>query len=449
MPEKQPSRVEVSSRHRLLDNFFRIDEVAVSHEQFDGEMSPERKVIVSDRGDAVAALLYDAGRRKVIAVKQFRLPAYGKDDGGGWLVEAVAGMIHTSADGAYEETPLQCLIREVKEETGYEIAQATPICTFFPSPGGSTELIHLYYAEVRPADQTSGGGGVKNEGEDIQITEFGIEDFLSKLIAGEFKDPKLIIAGHWFMASRNFKFFAALDEVACLRRDERAEFDPNVSRTIAYKVKKGEGRILGIKTGDIKAVRGVDVWVNSENTDMMMDRFFGKSVSAAIRYLGAEKDEKGVAIKRDTIGLALQAALGERNYVQPGFVIPAPPGELAKPPYNLKRIFHVASIAGRIGEGLTTSLETVSLAIDNVLAAIDAKRYKSALVPLLATGQGSFPVHESSSDPCGASAHIFRRSPESQSEGDLLSRLYQYGQNLLEKLLQERIGGDAPQLMGP
>src|SRR5271157_924473 len=98
MPEKQPSRVEISSRHRLLDNFFKIDEVAVSHEQFDGEMSPERKVIVSDRGDAVAALLYDAGRGKVIAVKQFRLPAYGKDDGGGWLVEAVAGMIHTSAD---------------------------------------------------------------------------------------------------------------------------------------------------------------------------------------------------------------------------------------------------------------------------------------------------------------------------------------------------------------
>ena len=379
----------------MLDAFFKVDEATVSHEQFDGSMSEPRPVLIFERGDAVAALLYDPDRRKVITVNQFRFPAHKKDGGSGWLVEAVAGMIHDGQDGTPAETPMQCLIREVKEETGYEIAKATLVSKFFSSPGGSTELIHLYYAEVRRPDKKSEGGGVKAEGEDIEVVEFGIEDFFAKLAAGDFKDPKLIIAGQWLMASRSLDFFARLEGVRSRKKDDRAEFDPTVSRTIAYKVMKGEGRILGIKTGDIKAVRGADAWVNSENTDMMMDRFFGKSVSASIRYLGAEKDQDGIAIKKDTIGRALTSELGERNYVEPGYVIETTSGELAKHPYYVKGIFHVASVRGQIGAGLRTSLSTVQEAMDNILAKIEAaRRYRSVLVPLLATGQGDSPMEQ-------------------------------------------------------
>ncbi len=149
----------------------------MSYEQFDGGMSPERPILVLERGDAVGALLYDPERRKVIAVRQFRLPAREKGQGRGWMVEAVAGMIPETADGLHAETPLQCLIREVHEETGYQLTQATPICTFFSSPGGSTERIYLFYAEVRTTQKLAEGGGVKDDGEDIETVEYDIADF--------------------------------------------------------------------------------------------------------------------------------------------------------------------------------------------------------------------------------------------------------------------------------
>ncbi|MGO9983205.1 MAG: NUDIX domain-containing protein [Rhodomicrobium sp.] len=416
MPENpKPWRVEITNRKRLLDAFFKVDEFTVSHEQFSGEMSTERPYLVFERGDAVGALLYDPERRKVITVNQFRLPTRDKGQGRGWLVEAVAGMI-PEKDGKPEETPLQCLIREVQEETGYQLTQATPLCTFFSSPGGSSERIYLFYAEVRKIDKRSGGGGLKEDGEDIEIVEFDIADFFRKLTGGEFEDPKLIIAGQWFMAQRG---------------SLPAEFDEDTSRTFEYKVKASAGKspfILGIKTGNIKATKDVDVWVNSENTDMMMDRFFSRTVSATIRMLGAKKHEDGRSIAEDTIGKALAAELGERNFVKTGTVLQTTAGELEKT-HNVRRIFHVASVAGNIGAGLSTSLANIELSMDRVLEEIaDTKRYRSVLVPIFGTGHGGYPVSEVAPMLVARALAFFKDNPKSYlkkiyllaySEGDL------------------------------
>lgn len=196
----KPSRVEIASRERLLDAFFKVDKVTVSHEQFDGRMSAPRPYLVMERGDAVAALLYDPARRKVITVNQFRIPTLGKGRNGGWIVEAVAGMIETKADGSFAETPLETLIREVQEETGHHIAEAKHLCTFFSSPGGNTERTFLFYAGVGDGCKLSEGRGLKAEGEDIATVEFGVDEFFAKLDAGEFEDAKLIMAGYWLMA---------------------------------------------------------------------------------------------------------------------------------------------------------------------------------------------------------------------------------------------------------
>ncbi len=414
MPEKtKPCQFVISGKHRLLDAFFAVDEYTVSHEQFDGAMSPERSILVFERGDAVAALLYDPERRVVITVNQFRLPTHEKGRGRGWLIEAVAGMIPANEQGKAQETPLQCLVREVQEETGYQITHATPVATFFSSPGGSTELIHLFYAEVRSTDRTSEGGGLASDGEDIEIVEFTVDDFFRKLSAGEFEDPKLIIAGQWFMARR----------AAMLAR---AEFDDEDSRTFVAKLNAKQ--VLGIKTGSIKATKDVEVWVNSENTDMMMDRFFGRSVSATIRSLGAKRYEDGRSIAEDTIGKALAAELRPRSFVKPGTVLQTVAGELEKT-HNVRRIFHVASVAGSIGAGLSTTLQNIEMSMDNVLKAISAeKRYRSALVPLLGTGQSGFPVVRVAPLLVKRTLAFFRENPKSPlrevyflaySEGDL------------------------------
>ncbi len=414
MPDKtKPWQFVISGKHRLLDAFFAVDEYTVSHEQFDGAMSPERSILVFERGDAVAALLYDPERRVVIAVNQFRLPTHEKGRGRGWLIEAVAGMIPVDGEGKAKETPLQSLIREVLEETGYQLTHATPISTFFSSPGGSTELIYLFYAEVRATDKTAEGGGFAAEGEDIEVIEFPVEDFFQRLSAGEFEDPKLIIAGQWFMARR----------AAMLAP---AEPDEEGSRTLAAKLNARQ--VLGIKTGNIKATKDVDAWVNSENTDMMMDRFFGRSVSATIRSLGARKHEDGRSIAEDTLGKALAAELRPRSFVKPGTVLQTHAGELENT-HNVRRIFHVASVAGSIGSGLSSSLSNIEISMDNVLKTISAgKRYRSALIPMLGTGQGGFPVGRVAPLLVKRTLAFFRENPKSPlrevyflaySEGDL------------------------------
>lgn len=413
----KPWQVELSKPNRLLDKFFKIDEYKVSHERFDGKMSEEQTLLVFERGDAVAALLYDPERRKIIAVNQFRLPARLRGRGTGWLTEAVAGMIRVSkTDGRPEETPLQCLSREVREETGYQLTHATPVATFFSSPGGTTELIHLFYAEVRQTEQVAKGGGVREDGEDIDVVEYDIDEFFRMLTAGEFEDPKLIISGQWLMA-RRATFLA--------------EINPKKSRTFRYTFnaeKGGQGRIIGIKTGNIKAVEGVDVWVNSENTDMMMDRFFGRSISATIRSLGAKKYKSG-AIERDTIGEALAEELNKgekRNFVAPGTVLETTSGEL-KDSHKVQKIFHVAAVAGHIGEGLSTNEQTLKESIDNVLEAISARGYKSALIPIFGTGQGGSRVQDVAPLLVDRAIAFFKETPNSKlreiyflaySEGD-------------------------------
>ena len=58
--------------------------------------------------------------------------------------------------------------RELVEELGYECDRLVPISAFYVSPGGSSERVFLYYAEVDASDRAGDGGGVPAEGEAIE-----------------------------------------------------------------------------------------------------------------------------------------------------------------------------------------------------------------------------------------------------------------------------------------
>jgi ADP-ribose pyrophosphatase len=188
-------RVVFSGHRRLLDDFFKIDEFDVSHRQSGGTMSPVQRRLVFERGDAVGVLLFNADRQSVVLVEQFRLPALiGRrrdnplsDDG--WLVEAVAGMIGD------DELPQAAAGREVFEETGYRPRELVPIGRFFSSPGGTSERIFLYFAEVAASDRAGAGGGIGDE--DVCIVDMPVEELFDRLSRGLLEDPKLIIAAYW------------------------------------------------------------------------------------------------------------------------------------------------------------------------------------------------------------------------------------------------------------
>lgn len=92
------------------------------------------------------------------------------------------------------------LTRELNEEPGYHPFHLEPIATFYPSPGGSSERLHLFYAEVSETGRTGPGGGLDSEHEDIEVIELSIDELRARLDAGELVDAKTIIAAQWLLS---------------------------------------------------------------------------------------------------------------------------------------------------------------------------------------------------------------------------------------------------------
>ena len=108
------------------------------------------------------------------------------------MAETVAGVLEPG------ETPEAAVRRETLEETGYEIASLEPIATFYLSPGGSSERILLYYAEVLTSGKVDAGGGVPGENEDVKMVEYSPEELEHVLASGEIQDAKTIIGIQWW-----------------------------------------------------------------------------------------------------------------------------------------------------------------------------------------------------------------------------------------------------------
>ena len=138
-----------------------------------------------DRGGAVAVLPYDPERRAVILTRQFRYPVFVAGDEE-LMIEAPAGML----DGAEPEARARA---EALEETGYRLRALTPIFDAFMSPGSVIERIHFFAAPYAPGDRVSGGGGLREEGEDIGVLELPFEEAMAMVGCGGIRDAKTIM----------------------------------------------------------------------------------------------------------------------------------------------------------------------------------------------------------------------------------------------------------------
>jgi GDP-mannose pyrophosphatase NudK len=134
-------------------------------------------------GKAAAVLLYDAKRRVVTLVKQFRAGAY-LSDGALATIEACAGML----DG---DKPEVCAVRESLEETG--VAVHDPIHAFdaYMSPGGMSEKISCFVAAYGETDRVGRGGGVDDD-ERIEVLEIPFGEALTMIERGAIADAKTI-----------------------------------------------------------------------------------------------------------------------------------------------------------------------------------------------------------------------------------------------------------------
>jgi len=183
-------KVSMEQKKYILEDVFKVEEAYLRYEKFDGEMSGTVRRISLERGDSVSILIYNTRTDKIILISQFRYPSF--KSGYGWLLETIAGIVDPG------ETPEASARREVQEETGLEITRLEHIATFFPSPGGSSERIYLYYSEVsRDPDSYGENGGLPCEGENIKSYEITLGEALERIQSGEIMDAKTILGIYW------------------------------------------------------------------------------------------------------------------------------------------------------------------------------------------------------------------------------------------------------------
>ena len=179
------------------------------------------------------------------------------------------------------------------------------------------------------------------------------------------------------------------------------------NRKIEYEFSTSK-RILGLITGDIQKVRNVDIWVNSENTNLQMGRFYDPSISGLIRYLGAKKDKEGNVIE-DTIASALMDSVKDEKMedgtniddfpsVKPGLAFTTTSGSL-KESHGVQGIIHVATVFGEIGQGFTP-IKNLDICVQNALEKADKfaldnqKENVSIVFPLFGTGSAKSSINE-------------------------------------------------------
>ena len=70
------------------------------------------------------------------------------------------------------------------------------------SPGSVTEKLWFFIAEYRDEDRVSRGGGVEEEGEDIEVLEWPLERALQAVASGEIMDAKTIMLLQYLALNR-------------------------------------------------------------------------------------------------------------------------------------------------------------------------------------------------------------------------------------------------------
>jgi GDP-mannose pyrophosphatase NudK len=145
----------------------------------------ERTREIYENGNSATILPYDPQRRTVLLTRQIRLPMY-LQDGLVSSIEACAGKL----DG---ETAKRRIIKEMEEELGYRIAQVERLFELYVSPAAIMEKIAFFTCAYPPADKVSEGGGLPEEGEDIEVIETTLEQAAAMIAAGEIVDAKTVI----------------------------------------------------------------------------------------------------------------------------------------------------------------------------------------------------------------------------------------------------------------
>ncbi|MBV6322239.1 NUDIX domain-containing protein [Duganella violaceipulchra] len=181
MPE---DRIRIHQVETLSDDWFLLQKTTFDYRRNDGSWQRQTRETY-DRGHGATILLYNRERRTVVLVRQFRFPTYGNGHDG-FLIEAAAGLLD-------QASPEDRIKAEVEEETGYRVGEVRKVFEAFMSPGSVTERLYFFVAEYDPASRIGDGGGIEEEGEDIEVLELTMEQAMQMMADGRIADGKTIM----------------------------------------------------------------------------------------------------------------------------------------------------------------------------------------------------------------------------------------------------------------
>ncbi|WP_020076125.1 NUDIX domain-containing protein [Cryocola sp. 340MFSha3.1] len=182
-PDVRVREVEVTS-----DGWHVLRRTTFDYRGRDGRWTTQTRETY-DRGNGATVLLYDPAGRTLLLTRQFRFPAYVNGHPDGMLIESAAGLL----DG---DSPEEAIRREAAEELGVSIGELTHLFDLYMSPGSVTERVHFYAAPYVPAEVV-GGGGVEEEGEEIEPVVVPYDEALELVADGRIADGKAVILLQW------------------------------------------------------------------------------------------------------------------------------------------------------------------------------------------------------------------------------------------------------------
>lgn len=138
-----------------------------------------------DCGHGATILLYNVDRRTIILTRQFRMAAF-TDGYQDLMVETPAGLLD-------DATPEERVRAETQEETGYRVGSITKVFEAYMSPGALTQKIYCFIGEYTPQDRIAKGGGLREEGEDIEVLEMDFHAAYAMIADGRIQDGKTIM----------------------------------------------------------------------------------------------------------------------------------------------------------------------------------------------------------------------------------------------------------------
>jgi len=185
-------KFEIVSFRTVYQGFFDVVQAQVQYELLTGDLSSVQSRLCVERGDSASVLLLDTETQEFIFVEQFRYPCVAHGDG--WLMEIAAGKVDPG------ETPEQAAIREVEEELGYRIDSVVKAGQFYSSPGGLSEVNHIFFANVTQAQKVADEGGLEEEG--VFSIRMPVAEALQQMRDQRILDGKALVALQWFALNK-------------------------------------------------------------------------------------------------------------------------------------------------------------------------------------------------------------------------------------------------------